>query len=230
MHSFLKNLHPHLSLEKISSKYNNLIEVYSEFGHPRITVDSMPQSGGIVTDILKKSLNHFHHPQNFLLLGLGGGDILHHIHYRWPDCQLTAVEIDPAMITIAQKYFNVDQIANLQIINTDAYRFVTSSYTSPKRRKQPSPHGRGQGEVFDAILVDCYLGHHIPPQLESPEFLNSLKKILSPSGTIAFNRLYDQKQTATHTFTQNLKKILPLVSQHRSYCNQLIIAKLNPSN
>ena len=223
-------LHPHLLLEKIQSPFNGSIQVYSEFGQPRIIVDGMPQSGGIVTDILKKSLSHFNKPQNFLLLGLGGGDILHHIHRRWPDCHLTAVEIDPAMINIAKKYFKIDQIPNLKIVNADAYHFVTSPLPSPTRRgNSPSYFKRGLGGVnqdatFDAILVDCYLGRQIPEKLEGLNFLRNLKILLTPSGVIAFNRLYDQKRVETQKFLNKLNQVFPSVTTHKAYCNILIIA------
>jgi spermidine synthase len=144
-------------------------------------------------------------------LGLGGGDILHHIRRRWPDCHLTAIEIDPAMIRIAKTYFKVNLIPHLKIITADAHNFIQLATRNSKLET-----------TYDAILVDCYLGRQVPPQLESPKFLQNLKSLLSPSGTIAFNRL---SASSNDFFLQNLTEIFPAVSSFKNYCNILIITK-----
>ena len=40
-----------------------------------------------------------------LLIGLGGGAMVHHIHHYWSDQKLDAVEIDPVIVDIGEKLF-----------------------------------------------------------------------------------------------------------------------------
>ncbi len=208
-------IHPDLLVATFDSEINGQILIRTQFGRPRLTVAGVPQSGGIVQDILKKALNNFHQPQNFLLLGLGGGVILHEVHHRWPDCQITAVEIDPVMVTIAQNYFKVDQIPHLQIITQDAHHYVETM----KHRNVET--------FFDSILVDCYVGDLVPPHLESPKFLRNLKHLVTPQGTIAFNRLNDKKNALkTQQFIKHLQTVFSQISFKPVYCNIIITAQL----
>ncbi len=217
MFQFLQFFHPNLLIETIDSPLNGKIEVRLEFGKPRAWTGGIPQSGGIVTDILKKALNEFNRPKNLLLLGLGGGDILWQIHRRWPNCQITAVEIDPIMVNIAKKHFHIDRVPNLKVVTADASQFVQKA-----KSYQPTAN-------FDAILIDCYLGTQIPPQLESPKFLKNLSHILTPSGIITFNRLYAKPtQPQTQKFIQTLKTIFPVVFTKPAYCNLIVIAQSKP--
>src|SRR5690606_20074881 len=108
----LKIFHPHQVLETRSSQYSGQIQVIQEFGQPRIWAGGIPQTGGIVQSILKKHLTYMNNPNNLLLLGVGGGGILSEINKQFPECQITAVEIDPVMIDLAQKYFPLQRLTN----------------------------------------------------------------------------------------------------------------------
>ena len=216
MFNHLHLIHPNRLIETVQSEINGPIEIRTEFGRPRVIVNHIPQSGGIVQDILKKGLNEFQNPKNFLLLGVGGGAILHKISQRWPDCRITAVEIDPVMVQIANQYFQINQIPHLKIINQDAYDFIKLKTKNLKLKTK-----------YDAILVDCYIGDQIPPQLESYDFLQTLKTILSPNGIIVFNRLNNKSNALkTQKFIQTLQPLFPQISQKSIYCNIIVTATL----
>lgn len=199
---------------KFESDYNDLIEVRTEFGRPRIVVKGIPQSGGIVQDILKKALDVFNNPMRFLLLGLGGGGILHEARKRWPRCEITAVEIDPVMIEIAEKYFKIGQIERLRIVNEDAVVYINKKESEQKYKNTD----------FDAILVDCYVGNQVPVTLESEDFLRILKKCLSPNGRVVFNRIISPKESflKTQAFIDKLYLIYDNVKSKRAYSNMII--------
>ena len=42
-----------------------------------------------------------------LIVGLGGGCLTNYISRQYPDSKITSVDIDPEMIDVAKKYFNV---------------------------------------------------------------------------------------------------------------------------
>src|SRR5713101_5446147 len=52
-------------------------------------------------------------PRTALLLGLGGGTMMRFLSAYFPDCALTIVEHDPAVLTLARKYFFVDHPVQL---------------------------------------------------------------------------------------------------------------------
>ena len=212
--NILKNFHPNKLIAEYHSNFNGTIQVKSEFGQPRVIVDKFPQSGGIVQSILKTALKQFHEPQNFLLLGLGGGAILHEVKRLWPKSQLTAVEIDENMIHIARTYFQIEQISNLNIIHQNAVTFLQT-------------HSHNTNRKYEAILVDCYIGHQIPSILETDEFLNDLNTIIKQTGSICFNRLNARGQQAhqSQKFIQTVMRHFDYVELKKNYCNLLVIAR-----
>ena len=226
---FWNFLLPNKLVTKYASDYNGAIEVRTEFGRPRVVVKGIPQSGGIVQDILKKGVDEFVKPKNFLLLGLGGGAILHEVRKRWPECKITAVDIDPVMIEVARKYFRVDEIENLEIVNDDAVGFVfnTSNDQMNKRSKKFYENTKLQNNEitkFDAILVDCYVGDQVPDKLESLEFLRNLQMLLSEGGKIVFNRIVSPKEAylSTQNFIGKLGLVYDNVMTKKAYSNMLI--------
>lgn len=212
--NMLNFLSPNKLIAKYSSDFSGVVEVRSEFGRLRVWAGGIPQSGGIVQDILKKALNEFDNPERFLLLGIGGGAILHEVRRRWPDCEITAVEIDSVMIKIAEKYFGVGEIGRLKVVNADAVKFCTRGTLASL---QGFP-------LYDAILVDCYLGDRVPKELESEMFLQNLKKLLVTGGKIAFNRIISPKESylATQRFIEKLEMIFDRVKTKKAYSNLIV--------
>jgi cyclopropane fatty-acyl-phospholipid synthase-like methyltransferase len=236
---FFNFLLPNKLVARYASDYSGTIEVRTEFGHPRVVVAKVPQSGGIVQDILKIGLDEFTNPLNFLLLGLGGGAILHEVRQRWRECKITAVEIDPVMIKVANKYFKMNRIENLEIVNQDAAEFVFNKANERMSNKTPAPQSirntaeeQWNNEIitiqrYDAVLVDCYLGDQPPKELESETFLKNLRSLLSAGGKIAFNRIDSPKVSfiQTQKLVEKLKKMFTEVKNKKVYSNSIIIVK-----
>src|SRR5260370_10251112 len=83
-------------------------------------------------------------PRSALLLGLGGGTMMRFLSAYFPDCALTIIEHDPAVLALARRHFHVDHAIEL----ADAVEFVAATEAR-----------------FDAIFVDIYVGapSHGPP-------------------------------------------------------------------
>ncbi len=65
-------------------------------------------------------------PQTILLLGLGGGALLHMIRHCFPQTEIDCVEIDPTHIQIAKRWFKIPT-KNIEIHQGDAYDFLHST-------------------------------------------------------------------------------------------------------
>lgn len=153
------------------------IVVKEQFGNYWLEVDHLTQSGQIIKQIWRSPLKKFHNSQftihNSLVLGLGGGSVVGSVQKYWPEAKIIGVEIDPEVIKIGKKYFGLDKIQSLKIIQANAIDFV-------KKTK----------EKFDLILVDLYIGHNRVPMADI-----NLKKILTENGVIIFNQFKAGKNT-----------------------------------
>lgn len=152
-------------------------------------------------------------PQNILLLGLGGGTVVKMLQKKFPDTHITAVEIDPVMITIAKKYFKIKPSSKLKIVQADAFKFVTTNNLQPNS--------------YNLILVDLFAGDSQPAQLHTHQFHKDLKKILSQYGQIIFNCLFfDHHKINTEKFIEKIENEYEEIKLIRSLSNLFVIAKL----
>lgn len=58
-------------------------------------------------------------PKRVLVLGLGGGTVVHLIRRFFPECEIVCIEREALHIQIAQRFFNIPK--NVTIIQGDAY-------------------------------------------------------------------------------------------------------------
>lgn len=117
------------------------------------------------------------HPQRVLIVGLGGGAMVHFLTHHEPQVDIDVVEIDPAVVQLADKYFGVRSGGNVRVHTADAVTFVEST-----------------ADRYDLILMDAFLRPSsdtdptgVPTRLKTEAFLGRLKRALSPGGVVAFN-------------------------------------------
>lgn len=113
--------------------------------------------------------------QKVLLLGLGLGSIPYMLEKIY-GClfDYTAIEIDPVICQLAEKYVLSDLDSMIQIYPIDALDYFQWNV-----------------EKFDLIAMDIFQSATIPTQFESVEFMHRLKNTLNPEGILLFNRLDD---------------------------------------
>jgi len=134
------------------------------------------------------SLLYVDNPQHILVIGLGGGTLPTAFHSLYPKAVIDAVEIDPAVVKVAQEYFGFKPSANVRIHTQDARVWT-------KRALQ-------RKELYDIIVLDAFNGEYIPEHLMTQEYLQETKALLAPSGTLVANtftvsQLYDH-ESATY--------------------------------
>lgn len=177
-----------------TSKISGEIVVKEQFGQCKLYVQGTLQSGGIIRNIWKKPLSQVTrntlHVTRCLILGLGGGTIVQLIKQHCSNVKITAVELDPEIIKIGKRYFNLGEVENLEVIQADAFEWVVRK--TPRRWRGDdldSCEVKEKGKGFDLIIVDFYLGKKFPKRAGSPKFLENVRTPLSKNGIAIFNRL-----------------------------------------
>lgn len=103
------------------------------------------------------------------------------------DVNITAVDIDPAMLTVATEYFGLVQDNRLKVVIDDGIEFLKKTVKTGKSFK---------AVLFDVDSKDATVGMSCPPvQFLSQEVLDAVKSCIKengssqPSTASDFNRL-----------------------------------------
>jgi predicted membrane-bound spermidine synthase len=104
-----------------------------------------------------------------LIIGLGAGTASKQITQAYGPIPIDGVEIDPAIVALARRYFGMDE-PNLQVHVTDGRAFVAAA-TKP----------------YDFVIVDAYQSSDIPFHLITQEFFQELRAHMTPHGVLAIN-------------------------------------------
>lgn len=145
-----------------------------------------------------------------LILGFGAGSVAH-ILQKELDCKanITGVEIDPEVIQLANKYFDLQSFNKLSIEIADAFEFVKTAKSG-----------------YDLIVVDLFIDHLIPEKFDSPEFLEQINRLLLPGGKVFYNRMFysHSDKQRTRLFEDVFRQYFPLTSfsQTPSFSNNIV--------
>ncbi|HET6351592.1 MAG TPA: fused MFS/spermidine synthase [Coriobacteriia bacterium] len=126
-----------------------------------------------------------------LVLGLGGGAVTKRWWRDYPDMTIDTVEIDPAVVDVARRYFALPTDPRLRVFNEDARRFVK----------------RASG-TYDIVIVDCYYSDSIPAHLTTSEFFGEVKERLAPDGVVAYNVIGAVKGDDSRLFRSVYRTVL----------------------
>ena len=113
-------------------------------------------------------------PHKVLLIGVGGGSIATALTVARPGIDIDAVDIDPAVLEVAQRYFGLVAGPQLRLHAADGRDFVAAART--------------KGVKYDAVLLDAFDAGGIPPALFSEEFLRDARALLAPGGVFSPTR------------------------------------------
>lgn len=146
-------------------------------------------------------------PRQALVLGLGGGTIVHLLRQRFGTVAVVAVEIDPEVLALARAELGLD-LAGLEVVRGDAFAFVQ--------------HCRMR---FDYVCVDLYRGGQLDRRVLGRPFLRSLKALAMPGAEIAFNLVRDRRLANA---VQRIDRILPVRSTQTVGRNVIVWAGPRP--
>jgi spermidine synthase len=112
-------------------------------------------------------------PSRVLVIGLGGGTLPMTLRALLPDAAIDAVEIDPAVVKAAREYFGFKDDDKLKVFTEDGRVFVKKAIKAEAQ--------------YDLIMLDAFEDDYIPEHLLTREFLEEVKRILTPTGVVAAN-------------------------------------------
>lgn len=136
-----------------------------------------------------------------LMLGLGGGSVAHILRTDLGiTAPITAVEIDPVMIDLAQRTFGLNELEQITVIQGDA---IVQLHMLKKR--------------FDLILIDLFDDLDLARGVDTNGFAHGLRDRCSDGGLICFNTVsYDPlSEKRCDRILSHLKKVFNTVTEYR---------------
>ena len=112
-------------------------------------------------------------PKRILIVGLGGGSLPQAFRKLLPDAVIDVVEIDSAVVKVAEEHFNYRTSAPGELFVQDARIFGKRAVAKSRS--------------YDMILLDAFNGDYIPEHLMTREYLSETQKLLSPGGVLLAN-------------------------------------------
>ena len=125
-------------------------------------------------------------PRKILIVGLGGGVLPTALAEMFPDAGIDIVEIDPAVVRVAQQFFDFNPSQRVRVFEEDGRVFVKRAGKS--------------GQRYDLVMLDAFDHEYIPEHLLTREFLLEVKTLLTADGVLVANtfsssRLYPHEST-----------------------------------
>lgn len=157
----------------ISSKYNGDLEVTWYNGKKHLNSKNANYSYGSLQRILKFGVEKvtLSKVDSILILGMGGGSVIETLRNDFNYLKkITAVEIDPVIINIANTEYGIIENNNLNIHCIDAYDFLKTNHS-----------------LFDLIIVDLYIDLNVPDKFLKLEFWEAVLRAKSLRGDVIFN-------------------------------------------
>ena len=205
-----------IKIYETNSVLSKSLEVTWANGELVLDSENANYSYGSLQRILRLGLKNIGYekivPMNqILVLGVAGGSVIKtlvdEIKYKG---KITGVEIDPEIIKIANTYFKLDKMENLEIVIDDAFEFVLKTKTK-----------------YDLIIIDIFQDTTMPNFLFETFFINRVCSLLKSHGFILFNtmllnesqNLRNKKYISEFYENQFQIKTIPRLEVH----NELII-------
>lgn len=127
---------------------------------------------------------------NILVLGLGGGTVVKLYNRIYKVSRFVGVEIDPTIIEISKKFFNLSD-SNLEVINDDIFNYISST-----------------SYFFDVIVLDAFRENKSDPNSLTKDFLKNCCQLLTGQGMFVINRVNDRVyKTTNNRLKKDLKSL-----------------------
>ncbi|MDZ4861004.1 MAG: fused MFS/spermidine synthase [Candidatus Hydrogenedentes bacterium] len=165
------------------SAYHHIL-VKDEAGKRILYFDSSPQTTMDVKNPFSGGFeytDYFHVPmlldptiKSVLFVGLGGGTGPKSFLNSYPAMRIDIVEIDPAVVTVARKYFQLPDDKRMRAVTTDGRTYI--------QRTQ---------QKYGAIMMDAYAsgrnGAYLPYHLATKEFFEASAECIENGGCLVYN-------------------------------------------
>ncbi|MGH8618490.1 MAG: fused MFS/spermidine synthase [Burkholderiales bacterium] len=116
-------------------------------------------------------------PPSVLLVGLGGGSLAKFLHRQFPDTRVTAVEINPQVVTIARHCFLLPpNDERLEVVVAEAAQYVGEAT-----------------RTWDVVMVDGYGAEAQAEEVATLKFYRDCRARLKPGGVLVVNLWGDDR-------------------------------------
>ncbi|MCW8445538.1 spermine synthase [Fluoribacter gormanii] len=113
----------------------------------------------------------FVNPSHITLLGLGGGSLIHCLHFLLPECPLFCIELRQKVYDVATNFFQLPESQNIEILIADAQvaiKFQKSNNTQ-------------------VIFADMYLDYGMDSFQIQQQFIEQAYRVLDDTGWLVIN-------------------------------------------
>jgi spermidine synthase len=125
-------------------------------------------------------------PARVVTVGLGGGSVSKWIYRHLPHATQTVIELDPQVIDIARRYFNVpNDDERFSIVQGDGAQWMAA-----------------HPDAADLILLDGYDGRALVEELSTEAFYATCARALAPDGVLVVNLWGSDR-----SYAENLRRI-----------------------
>jgi spermidine synthase len=152
------------------------------------------------SDYLQLPLAYRAQTRRILYIGLGGGSAPKRTWRDFPGVRIDAVELDPEVVEVAYKYFELPRDPRLRVEVDDGRRYVADN-----------------DGPWDVIVVDAFYSDSIPFHLATREFLELARSRLSPGGLVVTNIIGAVRGPDSRLFRSMLRTyraVFPTVAVH----------------
>lgn len=153
--------------------------------------------------------------ESLAIVGLAGGTVARQYHEVYGEIPIDGIEIDPALIDVARRWFGMDAIPGLRAWAADGRVAL---------RQLP--------RQYSVIALDAYRPPYIPWHLTTVEFLEEARGRLLPHGALAVNvgRTHSDRRLVD-AMTATLLQVFPdvhVMDVPNSF-NSILVATRRPS-
>ncbi|NMH29079.1 spermidine synthase [Flavobacterium silvaticum] len=205
-----------ITIVRRKSDYSKDLEVSWANGELVLDSRNTNYSYGSLQRVLRRGLKEIGFEKvarmhKILVLGVAGGSVIKTlVHEIKTTALITGVEIDAAVIELANSYFGLDKIPNVKIVIDDAFEFVLKTK-----------------ELYDLVIIDVFQDTTMPNFLFEKFFAMRIAAILTPDGYILFNTmtLNGEHDSRNEAYVQHFSdgpfrvKLIPRIEHH----NELIV-------
>lgn len=167
------------------------------------------------TDYLQLGLAYAPTTRRVLFIGLGGGSAVKRMWRDFPSLRLHAVELDPDVVRVAERWFALPRDSRLQVSAQDGRRFLQTN-----------------DERWDMIVIDAYFADSIPFHLSTAQFFELVRSRLSPGGVVVSNVIGAAEgpdSKLLRSMAKTYRAVFPTVELHPvggggGYSNVIVVA------
>lgn len=177
-------------LRTYTSSINQKLKIYWRKDKKVLDTKNANYSYDGLQEVLNRGLEEIpmESVQSVLVLGMGAGCVVDSLRnkffYYGP---VLGVEVDPVVIELAEKEFNISQFQDVEIIEADAKKFLKNH-----------PH------QYDLIVIDIFIDIQVPRKFYSERFWNKIEDRVATDGFVLFNAGIDLTEKEIEDFVEKL--------------------------